>query len=507
MEMFKNLSVAKKLYTMVIIASFFILLVSIIGYSFNAKAAKSLQLMYKEHLVAVAALGDTRSNLNRILADELNLLQYTNAQETNALLDSIKSRRDENTTLLEDYIKTNPSKEELDILTKLKEIRLSFNDNVDRVLSLAMQNKNAQAYALYKSNIKTVEEYRTIVKDLLTLQKNISETLFQENKKATDTANALLIIIGISSLVLMISIGIIVANGVTKPIQQAIGELTTGSSEVSAAANQVEAASQQLAAGATQQAASIQETSSALEETASMVQQNNENTRQAAIMAKAAKDFAQESNREMSSMMDAMEELTKSSNEIAKIIKVIDEIAFQTNILSLNAAVEAARAGDAGKGFAVVAEEVRNLAQRSAQAAKDTAVIIESNISMFENSVGIAKNVNESLVKIDDESRKVSELLDEIATATEEQTRGIAEINKAIQQMEDVLQTNSSTAEESSAAAIELSSQAENVSQIVTSLIVLVEGANTMATAGYQAINASRSRTQLIGSGSNLRNF
>ena len=131
-----------------------------------------------------------------------------------------------------------------------------------------------------------------------------------------------------------------------------------------------------------------------------MVRQNSENTKQAAILAKQATDAAAGGNLEMQNMMKSMGELKQSSDEIAKIIKVIDEIAFQTNILALNAAVEAARAGDAGLGFAVVAEEVRNLAQRSAQAAKDTASIIEKNIHLSEEGVSVSKNVNESLTEI-----------------------------------------------------------------------------------------------------------
>ena len=227
-----------------------------------------------------------------------------------------------------------------------------------------------------------------------------------------------------------------------------------------------------------------------------MVQHNNENTRQAAVLAKNAKNYAEKSNKEMANMMVSMEDLKQSSHEISKIMKVIDEIAFQTNILSLNAAVEAARAGDAGKGFAVVAEEVRNLAQRSAQAAKDTASIIEKNIVLSSTSVDVAKEVNESLTQIDTEARKVAELLEEISTATEEQSRGISEINKAIQQMETVMQSNSATADESAAASAELSSQAENVNDIVHSLIRLVEGAEAANSSNKILINQTKRNFQ-----------
>lgn len=253
-------------------------------------------------------------------------------------------------------------------------------------------------------------------------------------------------------------------------------DLEESSGEVSAASSQLEAAAEKLAEGSTEQAASIQETSSTLEETSSMVQQNRDNTKQAATLAKQSKEYASNSNEEMQRMMTAMDDLKKSSTEIAKIIKVIDEIAFQTNILSLNAAVEAARAGDAGKGFAVVAEEVRSLAQRSAQAAKDTAVIIESNIALSENGSTLAKDVQESISEIDEQSKKVSELLDEISVATDEQSQGVSQINKAISQMEIVLASNAQTAEESSAASKALYSQTINMNEIITRLNTLVKG-------------------------------
>lgn len=252
--------------------------------------------------------------------------------------------------------------------------------------------------------------------------------------------------------------------------------LQVSSNEISQASYQLEAASQKMAEGSTEQAASVQEISATLEETSSMVHKNNENTSEAAKLAKLSKNSATKSNDEMKQMLKSMNEIQNSSHEISKIIKVIDEIAFQTNILALNAAVEAARAGDAGKGFAVVAEEVRNLAQRSTQSAKDTTELIENNIALSEQGANLAKTVSGSIEEIDTQSAKVSELLDEISVATNEQSIGIKQIHVAISQIEDVMQSSAQTADETAAASQELFAQTSSMNDVVEQLDVIVKG-------------------------------
>ena len=269
-------------------------------------------------------------------------------------------------------------------------------------------------------------------------------------------------------------IAFLVIKNINKSIGDVISDLSNTSRNVEFTAKELTVAGNSLADGTTKQAASIQQTSSTLEESASMIHQTTQNTKEADILAKNAKEAANKGNIEVLKMLESMKELKKSSDEIAKIIKVIDEIAFQTNILSLNAAVEAARAGDAGKGFAVVAEEVRNLAQRSAQAAKDTATIIESNIHLSERSLSISEQVSSSLESIKDETHKVSELLEEISTASQEQEVGINQINQAISQMEVVVHTTASTAQESATSATQLETYAKEIKFIVDSLTSLI---------------------------------
>jgi len=257
-------------------------------------------------------------------------------------------------------------------------------------------------------------------------------------------------------------------------------ELRQTSNQVADASGILESSSHKLAEGSVEQASAIQETSATVEETSSMVQQNNENTKHAAILAKNTKKYTTESAVATQKMMTTMENLEHSSNEISKIIKAIDDIAFQTNILSLNAAVEAARAGDAGKGFAVVAEEVRTLAQRSAQAAKNTESIIVENISLSKQGVEMAKDVECSLAQINEEVQKVDEILEEISTATNEQAQGVDQINKAMSQMEIVIQSNADTANSNASASQELSSQVNSMNDMVDNLYVIVNGSKNI---------------------------
>jgi methyl-accepting chemotaxis protein/methyl-accepting chemotaxis protein-1 (serine sensor receptor) len=268
---------------------------------------------------------------------------------------------------------------------------------------------------------------------------------------------------------------------ITRPIVQAVTELTEGAAQIASAAAQVATASQSLAQGSSAQAASLEETSASTEEINSMARRNTGNTHSMTKLVTDSQTEFVETNRHLNEMVAAMNDINDSSAKISKIIKVIDEIAFQTNILALNAAVEAARAGEAGMGFAVVADEVRNLAQRCAQAAKDTASLIEDSVSKSSGGKDKLEMVANSIQRITAQSLEIKTLVDEVSHGSQEQTDGIGQIGKSLAQMEHVTQGTAANAEQSAAAAEQLSAQSETLNEIVARLDTLVEGGEVAA--------------------------
>jgi hypothetical protein len=263
-------------------------------------------------------------------------------------------------------------------------------------------------------------------------------------------------------------------RSIVRPLSAAIRHLETGSHQTTEASGEISGSSHSLAEGAAEQAAALEQTSASLEELSSMTKGNAENARKANQLAKHTRSSADKGIEDMQAMSAAMSAIKSSSDDVSNIIKTIDEIAFQTNILALNAAVEAARAGEAGMGFAVVANEVRTLAQRSAQAAKETAAKIENAIGKIAQGVQISAKVGATLNDILTKAREMDELAAEVANASNEQTQGLVQINVAVGEMDKVTQSNAASAEECAAAAEELNAQAGAVKLAVAELTKLM---------------------------------
>jgi len=384
---------------------------------------------------------------------------------------------------LKDYETTITQPEDREQYSRIGSTRQDYQTAVnDKVLNIAKAGKVPEATSNYLNEVRSkFAAYVDVVGKLSDWNANHGKDAGDRIKAAVAACVRGLSIGLLIAIFAAAALGFFLSQSITTALKAIIDGLSAGSKQISSASSQVSQSSQSLAEGASVQASSLEETSASLEELSSMTKQNSDNARQANAMAGEASASAVESRQAMDRMGDAIGKIKASADETAKIIKTIDEIAFQTNLLALNAAVEAARAGDAGKGFAVVAEEVRNLARRSAEAAKTTASLIEGSQKNADNGVAVSGDVGRFLGQIADKVQKLSGLVGEVSAASEEQTKGISQISIAVTEMDKVTQTNAANAEESASASEELFAQAKELGDMVSSLVGLVNGASSAA--------------------------
>jgi methyl-accepting chemotaxis protein len=289
-------------------------------------------------------------------------------------------------------------------------------------------------------------------------------------------SRALTLILGLACAALSVTLGIWLGTSISHRLSRVINEAGECAAHIATAYRQVASATQGVAEGSQEQAASVEETSSSLEELSAMTKQNADNTRMVAGLMTESKALVERASRGTEAMDHAMKDIKAASDQTSKIIKTIDEIAFQTNLLALNAAVEAARAGEAGKGFAVVAEEVRNLAMRAAEAAKNTGTLIEENVNRVAGGVQIVEGLKTALGEVTASSAKVASLVEEVAAASDEQAKGIEQINGAVTQMNQVTQQNAARAEEAASSSDEAVGQARSLTDLMGQLTTQVKG-------------------------------
>lgn len=503
MKWFYNMKISAKILIGFFVVAFIAGVIGVEGILNINKISDLDSKLYEKMTVPLGDVMDITNATNDIRGNIRDVLLKDNSSEIQTSINNIKSASTKFDESYDDLTKTTLTAEGQQVMKDLKSAKIKYIEAVNKIIELKNQNKQDEAVKLlYSEGKPALEDLQNKISSFTDMKLNLAKQTAEGNNQIASSTTLITIIVLIVGIAMAVLIGIFISSTISKPVRKIIkiadkvadgdfdvainieskdeigllgasfrkmtDKLNNAMSYINSAAEQVASGSKQvsdssiaLSQGAMEQASAIEELTASIEEISAQTKMNAENATNANEIAVHAKVNAENGYEQMKEMKRAVDEINNASTSIYKIIKVIDEIAFQTNILALNAAVEAARAGQHGKGFAVVAEEVRNLAARSAKAAKETTDMIEGSIKKAETGTVIANETAEALNKIVENTVKVADFISQIAVASNEQAEGIAQINAAVMQVSTVVQTNSATSEESASASEELASQAE----------------------------------------------
>ncbi|OGQ99717.1 MAG: hypothetical protein A2505_03780 [Deltaproteobacteria bacterium RIFOXYD12_FULL_55_16] len=368
------------------------------------------------------------------------------------------------------------------LLTRIGKSHQSLHESVLAMQQAALGEEGKKAAVRIYTD-QTLPALKEVQATLREIQKEAKNNIMTDEAMLSSAATVRLLVglLAALSLVIALFTGWLLNRNLSQALSQISLKMKNEADQVAAASSEVAGSSQNLAERASEQAASLQETSASLEEISSMTRQNSDNAAQADALMRESNAIVTRAGASMAELASSMKTIAKASEETQKIVKTIDEIAFQTNLLALNAAVEAARAGEAGAGFAVVADEVRNLAMRAAEAAKNTAALIDGTVAKIREGAQLANRTNEAFSEIAGSTAKSSALVGEIAGASREQSQGIGQLNQAMNEMDNAVQANAASAEESASAAEELNGMALEMEAQVRELLALVGEAKAPA--------------------------
>ncbi len=498
--------------------------------------SSDLNELANDRMVKVAQFTELKDNFNAIGRFTRNIIISHDRAFQDGEQKKISELRAANSELLKQLEKTVLLPKGRELLKIINDNRGAYNDALDRAIALAEKNNDAEASATLIGEGRTLQNIVfKATEDSRALQKQIAEKLALEASQASGAATALLAGLGLLMLVIGAVVGwwiardlshalgaepdelshlagrvaegdltvqLHVRKGDTVSVMAAMARMNTslvgvvstvreGAESVSTASSQISEGNNDLSQRTEEQASALEETAASMEELSSTVKQNADSTKQANQLAQSASAVAEQGGEVVARVVDTMKGINDSSKKISDIISVIDGIAFQTNILALNAAVEAARAGEQGRGFAVVASEVRNLAQRSASAAKEIKILIDNSVSQVEQGTSLVASAGSTMTEVVGSIRRVTAIMGEISAANSEQSQGVMQIGEAIQQMDQVTQQNAALVEEMAAAASSLRNQAQELVGTVAVFKLGAQGHQDPANAARPAPRAS----------------
>ena len=530
MKWFSNLKIKVKLISCFVVLAIFTGVVGYIGITNMDNINKRGDEMYELNFIPAQQLSQVQKGLLMIRSNYLLMVYERDTSKFQAKVDEINKLAEETNRVIQAYEPTIVTKEDEELFAKFKASLEEYRRVRTEQIAIVRAGNYDEAIANILEFAKVRDAVEQDIQALIDYNVRSAEGKSIDNTKDYERQSMMMLIIILAGVVFAIGLGLFIATLISKPLNKILvaankiadGDLNvdidvdtkdevgilaqafrkmadnlnevmsnigSASEQVAAGSKQVSDSSMALSQGATEQASSIEELTASLEEISAQTRQNADNASQANELAENAKTNAVQGNTQMKEMLKAMNEINDASSNISKIIKVIDEIAFQTNILALNAAVEAARAGQHGKGFAVVAEEVRNLAARSANAAKETTAMIEGSIKKVEGGTKIANETAVALNHIVEGVSKVASLVGDIAVASNEQAAGISQVNQGIMQVSQVVQTNSATSEESAAASEELAGQAQLLNDQVARFKLRRSSQNPSSYKGLDQLN------------------